>query len=191
MKTKSISISWSRTSVHGYGDLTLGGAELDVDVSKAVRNMEVVGRARKVFDCPRVLKGCFNAYIFSSLEYCIPVRMSSAKSRLCMRDSIVHSAERLCEGELCCLGHRRKVSASCLLYEIYHRVDHPMNEYLNNFVAARNTRASAALYELDLVIPRCRMINAVGRLRLLLSVCGACYRRAFLMVAHRSLIGAL
>ena len=32
-------------------------------------------------------------------------------------DSIVRSAEELCEGELCCLGHRRKVSALCLLYE--------------------------------------------------------------------------
>ena len=32
-------------------------------------------------------------------------------------DSIVRSDERLCEGELCCLGHRRKVSALCLLYK--------------------------------------------------------------------------
>ena len=53
---------------------------------------------------------------------------------------------------------RRKVSALslCLPYEIYHRVDHPMNEYLNQFVAARNTRALAALGELALTIPRCR-----------------------------------
>ena len=65
------------------------------------------------------------------------------------------SAERLSEGELCCLGHKRKVSALCLLNKIYHRVNRPINEYLNNFVAARNTRASAALGELDLMIPRC------------------------------------
>ena len=43
------------------------------------------------------------------------------------------------EGELCCLGYRRKVSGLSLLYEIYHRVDHPINEYLNHFVAVRNT----------------------------------------------------
>ena len=30
-----------------------------------------------------------------------------------------------------------------------------MNEYLHHFVAARNTKASAALCELALVIPRC------------------------------------
>ena len=42
----------------------------------------------------------------------------------------------------------------CLLNNIYHRVDHPMNEYLNHFVAACNTRASAALCEVILVIPK-------------------------------------
>ena len=31
-----------------------------------------------------------------------------------------------------------------------------MNEYLHYFVAARNTRASAALGELALLMPRCR-----------------------------------
>ena len=31
-----------------------------------------------------------------------------------------------------------------------------MNEYLLHFVAARNTRASVALGELAVVIPRCR-----------------------------------
>ena len=39
------------------------------------------------------------------------------------------SAERLCEGELCCVEHRRKVNALCLLYKIYHRADHPLHEY--------------------------------------------------------------
>ena len=71
-------------------------------------------------------------------------------------NSIVCSAERLCEGELCSLAHRRKVSALCLLYKLYYRVDHPVNDYLNNFVAARNTRASGALGELVLAIPCCR-----------------------------------
>ena len=56
-------------------------------------------------------------------------------------DSVVRSAERLCKVELCCLWQRRKVRVLCFLYKIYHRVDHPVNEY--NFIAA-NTRASAA-----------------------------------------------
>ena len=73
--------------------------------------------------------------------------MSSAESHLGLLDIVVRSAKRLCEGELCCLGYRKKVSVLCSLYGIYHRVDHPMNDYLNHFVATRSTRASTALCE--------------------------------------------
>ena len=76
--------------------------------------------------------------------------MSPAESHLTLVDSVVHSAERLCEDELCCLRHRRKVSALCLFYKVYHRANHSLH-----FVAACNTRDLAALYELALVIPRC------------------------------------
>ena len=82
--------------------------------------------------------------------------MSSAESRLGSLDSIVRSVKRFCKGELCCLRHRRRVSALCWLYKIYHRVDNPMNEYLDHFVAALNFRTSAALCEFTLAISRCR-----------------------------------
>ena len=36
------------------------------------------------------------------------------------------------------------LSALCLLSKIYQRVDRPLHEHMHNFVAARNTRASAA-----------------------------------------------
>ena len=52
--------------------------------------------------------------------------------------------------------HRRKVSALYLAYKIFHRADHPMKEYLNRFVADRNSRALAVSRGLALVIPRCR-----------------------------------
>ena len=72
----------------------------------------------------------------------------------------------LCEGELCCLWHRRQVSAVCLLCKICHRVDYPMNKYLKHIVAARNTRDSAALAETTLVILRCaELLKSVGRSR--------------------------
>ena len=71
-------------------------------------------------------------------------------------DTIRLIAERLCEVELCCLGHRKKVNGLCLLYKNYHRLVHPMNEYLNCFVVARNTGASATLGEFALMIKRCR-----------------------------------
>ena len=65
-------------------------------------------------------------------------------------ESFGHSAERLCKDELCCLRQKRKVNAIFLLYKSYQRVNHPMNEYLNHFVVAHNTRASPALSDLAL-----------------------------------------
>ena len=41
--------------------------------------------------------------------------MSSAESHLGFLNSIVRREERSCEGELCCLGHRRIVGTLCLL----------------------------------------------------------------------------
>ena len=99
-------------------------------VSKAVRNLGVVPRAGNLFDCPRVFKGCFNKYDLTSLEYCASVWMSSAKSHVGLLDYIFRSAERLCQGELCCLEHRKKIRASCLLNEFYYILGHPMNDYI-------------------------------------------------------------
>ena len=80
-------------------------------VSKAARNLGVMRQAIKLFDCSRVLMGCFNAYALPSLKYCAPVWIPSAQSHLGLLDRIVRSTERFCEGKLCCLGHRRKFSA--------------------------------------------------------------------------------
>ena len=123
-------------------------------MSKAARSLGVVRRAGKIYGCPRVLKNCFYAYLLSSLKYCDPVWISSAEFHLGLLDSIVRNAERLCEGELCCVGHKRYVGVLCLLYDIYHRVDHPKNAFFNNFVTIRNTGASATPGELALVISR-------------------------------------
>ena len=84
------------------------------------------------------------------------VWMSSAESHLSLLDSIVLQCGKAVWGWTLLLGHRKKVSALCLLYEIYHRTDHSLHEYLHHFLAARNTRASAALNELALMIPRWR-----------------------------------
>ena len=116
------------------------------------RSLGVLYRVGKFFHCPRVLNTCFHVYVLSNLEYCVSVRMSSAEFHLSLLDRFVHSAEVLCDGELCCLGPRKR----CLLYKIYHRANHPMHEYLHYYVAARETRASAAPCEVALVIPSCR-----------------------------------
>ena len=69
--------------------------------------------------------------------------MSSVESHLRLLDSFVCSAERLCEGALCYLGHRWKVSSLYVLYNYKsnQKVDHPLHEYLHHFVAGRNTKA--------------------------------------------------
>ena len=82
--------------------------------------------------------------------------MSSAESYLSLLDRVVRLAERLCEGELCCLRHKSKASALCLFYKSHRRADHSLHEHLHQFVAARNTRGSAALCELALVKPGLR-----------------------------------
>ena len=53
-------------------------------------------------------------------------------------------------------GAQKEGSALCLLYAIYHRANHHMNEYLNLIVAVRNTRVSSVIDEFALVIPLCR-----------------------------------
>ena len=62
-------------------------------------------------------------------------------------------------------GHRRKISALCLPYKMYHGGDHP----LHYFVSACYTRASVALCELAVVMPRCRIDKF--SLRLPVAVC--------------------
>ena len=120
-------VNRSRTSALGYRDFTFGGSELEEIkesrilgvtfdskltfenqlrgvISMAARNLGVVRRAGKLFDYLHMPKGCFNAYVLSSLEFCAPVRMSSAESHWDLLDSIVCSAERLCEGEFAVWG---------------------------------------------------------------------------------------
>ena len=176
-KTQSVVVIRSQTSSSGYGDLTIGGAELEKlktlhilgvtfdfkltfethlqeVMSKAARNLGVVHRAVNYLNVP-VCSRNVNAFVLSTLEHCTPVRKLSAESHLGLLDSNDCSAERLCEGGLCCLRHSRKESALGLLCKIY-RVDDTMNRYLKDFVAARDTRALNTLGELASVIPYCR-----------------------------------
>ena len=133
-KIKSIVVSRIQTYAPGNDDLTLGGVELEElknlrilevtfafdskltfethlreVVSKAAGNLGVVRRVETLFDCPRLLKSCFNTYVLPNLEYCGSMWMSSAESHLSLLDSVVRSAEKLCEGDLCGLRHGRCV----------------------------------------------------------------------------------
>ena len=146
---------------------------LKVD-SKAARSLGVVGRTGNLFDCKHVLNSCVNACVLFNFECCASVWISSAESHLGLW-VVLFSLRKGSVRTSCCLVHRRKVSASWLFYKIYHRVDHPMNEPLNRFVAACNTRASTALGELALVFYQflaAELIKSVGHFCLLFFVCG-------------------
>ena len=82
----------------GYGDLTLGSAQLEEVKSLRIlgaifdfkltfetylrethgtRSLGAVRWTGKLFDCSCALKSCFNAYVLSNLEYCAHMLMSS------------------------------------------------------------------------------------------------------------------
>ena len=137
-------------------------------VSKIARIMSVVLWAEELINCSRVLKGCLNKLVLFNLEYFAPMCMSSLESHLSLLNRVLRSAERFREGEFF-VWDTEGDSDMCLLCKIYHRVDYPLHEYLHHFVAARTTKVSAALGELALVIPRCR-IDQFRRLFLLAPV---------------------
>ena len=125
---------------------------------KAARSLGVVSWAGILYDCSCVLKSCFNAYVLSILEHCGLVWLSSAEFHLSLMDSVARRAERLCEDEFCCFGHRRKV----VLCVCSIRLIKEWTTFAGvsvHFVAAYNSRASAALRELALVLPRCRTVQ--------------------------------
>ena len=115
-KTKSIVVGRYRTSALGCGDLTLDGGELEKVktlcilrklqtlpylrevVYKTAKNMLFVGRERKLFDCARVLKSYFYAYVLPSLGI-----VPSCGCHFGLLDSIFSSAKKLCKGELYCV----------------------------------------------------------------------------------------
>ena len=95
-KTKPKVVSRSPPCTPGYGDLTLGSAELEEIrsfcviwatlnskltfesklrevVSESTRSMGIERFAGNLIDCLRVLKSCFNAPIFSNLGYDVRV----------------------------------------------------------------------------------------------------------------------
>ena len=73
--------------------------------------------------------------------------------------------------------------ALCLLSKIYYKADHPLQEHLHHFVAARNASASLALNELSLIIPLCKIDQFARSYLPAVGVCGTCYHRMCLVVA--------
>ena len=128
-KTKSMVLSRSLTNASCYGDLALSGA-----VFKKVKSLIIIGvildskltfetHLREILPkaatnlgvekennlmihvCSKVVSMRMPCPVYS---ICTSVWISSAESHLGLPDSVVRIEEKLCEGELCCLKHKRK-----------------------------------------------------------------------------------
>ena len=194
-KIKSTVVSRSRTYGQCYGDLTLGDAEPDEVkslrilrvafgskltfeihlhgvVSKTARSLGIVHRAGKLYDCPRVFKSCFNAYVFFILEYCARASIVPAVSHLSWLDMLFAVQKGCARVNFIVLSTGgTSVACICSIRFITEWATLCMSICIV-FFAAHNTGASAALYELALVIARCRTDPFSGRFCMLLSVCG-------------------
>ena len=111
-----------------HHSLSICSTRLREGVSKAASSL-CVRRAGKLFDCPRVLKSRFNAYVLSSFQHCAPCGCCQRSLIRNWQIALFEMQKGFMNGELCCFGHRGKVSVLCLLYKIYHRVNHPKNEH--------------------------------------------------------------
>ena len=146
----------SSTELEEVKSLRILGVILDSFAGSCVRASQESGicaPSRKVIRLSTCAQGLFQCMCFTQFEVLCP-RMDVAGG-ISLLNGIVRHVEMLNKSKFCCLGYRRKVSALCLLYKIYHRVHHTMKQYPKPFVVARNTRASAALGEFALIISRC------------------------------------
>ena len=66
-------------------------------VSKATGNRGVVPRAPKLFDCPRVIKNCFNAYVFPA--WCInPLHRYRQRSLIWVCWIVLFAVQKVVQG---------------------------------------------------------------------------------------------
>ena len=140
--------NWSRTISH-LGVLSLRKQKVCIfHILGAILDskLTVVPQAGKLFDRPHVLKSCFNAYVLSGLRYCASVWML-LRSLIWVCWTVFSQCGKVVWGWALLFGSQKE--GPCLVFDL-------SQGYLNYFVAARNTRTSAALCEWALVILRYR-----------------------------------
>ena len=131
--------------------LTTKQVDLWEVVPKVARSLGVVLRAGNLFDCPSVLKSCFNAYVLPTGVLCFEW-LSCAESHLSLLKTVVRGAKELCEGKLCSWGTEER-SVPCVYFMKFITERTPFAWVSASFFAALKTRASAALCELVLATP--------------------------------------
>ena len=180
-KTKTMTVSRSRTIQPLSPPLSLGGVELKNlselvilgvtwdsklllekhvrSISKsAFRKLGIMRRSWQFFRDWGVLRRCFSCFILPVLEYCSAVWCSAADCHLRLLDRVVSNANFLVGGTLRYdLGHRRSVAALCMLYKIWDNSNHPLNAVLPPVTQpARFTRGTRAQHRYAFGHIRCR-----------------------------------
>ena len=149
-KTKTMTISRSRTMLPSFPELTLNGVALKESseliilgvtfdpklsferhvrsvAASASQNIVIMRRGLKIFDSFEVVYRCFNSFMLPVLEYASVVWGSAANTHLALLDRIVGRCAYLMNDVVPCnLSNRRSVAGLCMLYKVRERVSHPL-----------------------------------------------------------------
>ena len=171
-KTKTMTISRSRTVLPSFPELTLNGVALKESseliilgvtfdpklsferhirsvAASASQRIGIMRRGLKIFDSVEVVYRCFNSFMLPVLEYASVVWGSAAHSHLALLDRIVNRCAHLMNDIVPCkLNNRRSVAGLCMLYKVRERVSHPLFACLPDpYRRERFTRRADALNE--------------------------------------------
>ena len=180
-KTKTMTVSRSRTALPCFPDLTLDDTVLEEQselvilgvtfdtkltfekhvrsvASSASQKIGIMRRAGRIFDSVEVVQHCFRSFLLPVLEYASVVWCSAAISHLTLLDRVVNRCSRLLNIAMpCSLSDRRSVAGLCMLYKVRERVGHPLVAFLPaRFQRERLTRRTEALHDNAFEHVRCR-----------------------------------
>ena len=129
--------------------------------ASASRRVGILRKTMSVFRDVAVVAKCFWAFILPVLEYCSPVWMSTATSRLSLLDRVVGQVSRLSGGSVSCdLWHRCKVASLCAFFKIDSLVDHPVRGlFPAQYVLRKPTRGALAAHSRSFEMPRSRTVK--------------------------------
>ena len=111
----------------------------------------ILRKTMSVFRDVAVVAKCFWAFILPVLEYCSPVWMSAATSRLSLLKRWKCQLRSL---------HRRKVASLSVFFKIDSLVDHPVRGlFPAQYVLRRPTRGALAAHSRSFEMPRSRTVQ--------------------------------
>ena len=120
---------FSEVSIYASPNLDILGVKFDSrltfedhvlgSVSRVSQRIGILRLGKRVYVDTSVLRRYFYAFVLPIIEYCSPVWGSAAECHLQLLERQVYSVARLCPDQtFLSLGHRRHVTALCVLYKV-------------------------------------------------------------------------